>query len=70
MEQSLGAVDKQSEHDSDKHPESPEVPQHVNRGLPFTDDGGVSWAGGNRNGEGQETDFLNILEMGCFSDGV
>lgn len=52
MEQSLGAVDKQSEHDSDKHPES-RVPQHVDRGLPFTDDGGVSWGWEeNRNGEG------------------
>lgn len=43
MEQSLGAVDKQSKHDSDKHPERPHSPTREQGPCHSQTMGGVSW---------------------------
>ena len=52
MEQSLSAVDKQSEHDSDKYPERSQSPTREQGPSPQTM-GGVSWGWEeNRNEEG------------------
>ena len=52
MEQSLSAVDKQSEHDSDKCPERSQSPTREQGPSPQTM-GGVSWGWEeNRNEEG------------------
>ena len=61
MEQSLSAVDKQSEHDSDKYPERSQSPTREQGPSPQTM-GGVSWGWEeNRNEEGAGDWFLKCL---------